>query len=153
MADKNPGTKGDASVTRPNPDASPFDLALANSRNHGRAGQNVLYVDNHVGFESTPYCGVGGDNIYTALSPAPATTRPARPNANGVCGHQFSPAWPTDSYLVPTDDEVSGDQFPKPPRRPAPPSTTTSPATVPTTTPATTPTTLPATSASTQPLE
>ena len=39
---------------------------LANSVNHGRDGQNVLYGDGHVSFEANPFVGVEKDNIYTA---------------------------------------------------------------------------------------
>ncbi len=36
-----------------------------NSPNHKRDGQNILFNDCHVSFEREPYCGFGGDNIYT----------------------------------------------------------------------------------------
>jgi len=63
-------------VTEPPYSAQPFKLARANSNNHGRAGQNVLYADGHVEFQNSPFCGMlrastfGGtntmrDNIYT----------------------------------------------------------------------------------------
>jgi prepilin-type N-terminal cleavage/methylation domain-containing protein/prepilin-type processing-associated H-X9-DG protein len=41
-------------------------VKLANSTNHGKDGQNVLYGDGHVSFETTPLCGIEKDNIYTA---------------------------------------------------------------------------------------
>ena len=72
MADKNPGVVGpDDDVTAPPHDADQSLLAKANSNNHGKAGQNVLYPGGNVEFKSTPYCGVGygtpgRDNIYTA---------------------------------------------------------------------------------------
>ena len=46
-ADLNPGT-GDGS----------------NSLTHEDRGQNVLYADGHLTWETTPLCGVNGDNIY-----------------------------------------------------------------------------------------
>src|SRR5947209_3366489 len=72
MADKNPGvTPAGSNVGGPSWDAPPFQLEQANSLNHRRVGQNVLYTDGHVQFQTTPYCGVGHegerDNIYTAL--------------------------------------------------------------------------------------
>ena len=91
-------------------DAPPFELAKANSNNHGKAGQNVLYADGHVAFQATAYCGVGTsdlrDNIYTALSPIPVVpgNRPP-PYTNGFYGRDVGPSWMYDSYLVPTDDE------------------------------------------------
>jgi prepilin-type N-terminal cleavage/methylation domain-containing protein/prepilin-type processing-associated H-X9-DG protein len=37
-----------------------------NSKNHARAGQNVLFGDGHVEWKTTPRCGANGDNIFTA---------------------------------------------------------------------------------------
>jgi prepilin-type N-terminal cleavage/methylation domain-containing protein/prepilin-type processing-associated H-X9-DG protein len=37
----------------------------ANSKAHGLDGQNVLYGDGHVSFETTPFVGIENDNIYT----------------------------------------------------------------------------------------
>jgi hypothetical protein len=39
-------------------------VRTAVSDNHGRAGQNVLYLDMHVEFKRRPSVGVMGDNIY-----------------------------------------------------------------------------------------
>jgi len=113
VADKNPGTGGGKNVTRPAYDAGPFALAKANSNNHGRAGQNVLYADGHVQFQPTPYCGVGEgavrDNIYSAQSttPLPEGREPGHPviAAPGFVARDIGPAWAGDSYLVPTDDD------------------------------------------------
>lgn len=110
VADKNPGASGGDDVTGPAYDAGPFALARANSNNHGRAGQNVLYADGHVQFQATPYCGVGAglirDNVYTALSanPLPEGHEPAVAG-KGVLARDIGPAWAGDSFLVPTDDE------------------------------------------------
>jgi prepilin-type N-terminal cleavage/methylation domain-containing protein/prepilin-type processing-associated H-X9-DG protein len=35
-----------------------------NSRNHEGVGQNVLYADGHVQWQTSPKCGIGGDDIY-----------------------------------------------------------------------------------------
>ena len=117
MADKNPGIYGTSDVTQPSGNAPPEAFAVANSNNHNRAGQNVLYADGSVQFERHPYCGVGyvradpshkitfqpGDNIYTALraGPIPAGTHP-NASDNGVFGKNVAPAWLYDSYLVPS---------------------------------------------------
>lgn len=66
MADMNPGDGG-------------------NSRNHGRAGQNVLYVDGHVEFATNALVGTDGDDIF----------KPFDVNADG-------PVDSSDSYLLPT---------------------------------------------------
>jgi prepilin-type processing-associated H-X9-DG protein len=111
MADKNPGvTHPGSNVTAPPWNAPPLELGQANSFNHDHAGQNVLYTDGHVSFQTTPYCGVGRegmrDNIYTALQAMPVSKGEAPPAyGNGVIGHGVGPAWERDSYLVPTDQD------------------------------------------------
>src|SRR5665213_105643 len=111
MADKNPGIKGKTdSINGPSFDSQPFDLARANSNNHGKVGQNVLYADGHVAFQTTPYCGIGQgakrDNIYTALSPIPLSPGQRPPvESNGYYGHEIGPSWTNDSYLLPTDND------------------------------------------------
>jgi hypothetical protein len=110
LADKSPGQGGDDDVTGPGYQASPFQLARANSNNHGQAGQNVLYAVGNVHFQSTPYCGVGEgavrDNIYTAASTTPIPEGATPPvAANGFLARDIGPAWAGDSFLVPTDDE------------------------------------------------
>lgn len=72
-------------------DLNPGTGDNANSRNHEGRGQNVLYADGHVQWESTPLVGIqhgsGPDNIYT--------------NQNGaVIG---SPVDATDSILLPAE--------------------------------------------------
>jgi prepilin-type N-terminal cleavage/methylation domain-containing protein len=119
LADKNPGTSpatGD-DAAGPAYDAPGLSLAPANSRNHGRAGQNVLYVTGEVRFQKTPYCGYGvppydpktpyRDNVYTGYprTPAPGTAVPKDPQANGSCSSTVVPGWAYDSYLVPTAGE------------------------------------------------
>jgi type II secretory pathway pseudopilin PulG len=111
MADKNPGSSS-AAVAH---DASPLELAKANSLNHQQAGQNVLYADGSIEFQTTPYCGVGrdverhadGDNIYTALSLSPLISGNSPPyDGNGYCGKQYGPSYQYDSYLVPTQTDA-----------------------------------------------
>jgi prepilin-type N-terminal cleavage/methylation domain-containing protein/prepilin-type processing-associated H-X9-DG protein len=106
MADRNPG------VIPPPANATPLNLSAGNSPNHDRAGQNVLYVDGHVEFQSTPYCGVGvthdninyqHDNIFTALTATPLQKgQSPPPDGVGVVSPDVGPAWWGDSYLVPT---------------------------------------------------
>jgi 23S rRNA (adenine2503-C2)-methyltransferase len=109
MADKNPGiSPPDSDVTGPAADSPPLQMAKANSRNHFRAGQNVLFADGSVAFLKTPYCGVGrssgvgGDNIYTALTKKPLSGEHPPANGRGYCSPNIGPAWEADSYLVPT---------------------------------------------------
>jgi prepilin-type processing-associated H-X9-DG protein len=130
MADRNPG------VLPPPIDAPPLKLAAGNSRNHDQAGQNVLYADGHVDFQATPYCGVEHDNIYTALTVTPLVKGQTPPaDGIGVVRKDVGPAWPGDSYLVPT--AADGVEAP----------VVVVPATVPVTVPATAPMIVPTTAA------
>lgn len=73
-ADMNPGTNvtnapSDAqNVLQVKTSSTSSQLRGANSPNHDRDGQNVLYGDGHVTFEQNPFVGVKGDNIYTSQS-------------------------------------------------------------------------------------
>ncbi len=102
MADLSPGRANGADATAVPVDAPPLELAKANSPNHGTAGQNVLFAAGNVEFRGTPYAGVERDNIYTAQEPNPvfSGTKPLHTKP-GVLGTQYSPAWKTDSFLVP----------------------------------------------------
>jgi len=108
LADKNPGYDCDGDrVLGPARDAPPFELAKGNSPNHRQAGQNVLHPSGDVSFEKTPYCGLGGDNIYTAIAPHRLTA--ARPvDVPGYIGTDIGPAYNYDSYLVPTARDAWG---------------------------------------------
>jgi prepilin-type N-terminal cleavage/methylation domain-containing protein len=103
MADKNPGFDCDgARVLGPSRDAPPFVLARGNSPNHHRAGQNVLHPAGDVSFESTPYCGVSNDNIYTASAAHGLPSGDSPLDTPGFIGPDVGPAYEYDSYLVPT---------------------------------------------------
>lgn len=76
MADLNPGERypGSCVVTvsglwggtgPQTPSDGEYFQRRANSRNHQRQGQNVLYADGHVTWNSTAFCGFNQDNIYT----------------------------------------------------------------------------------------
>jgi hypothetical protein len=67
--------------------------ATACSENHGRTGQNILYLDLHVRWVKVPTVGVNGNNIYLADSP------PDRCITN-YRGDEM-PIGPTDTFLMP----------------------------------------------------
>jgi oligoribonuclease (3'-5' exoribonuclease) len=48
-----------------NPDGGTEAIKAGNATQHQEDGQNVLFLDNHVGFEKRPFCGVNDDNIWT----------------------------------------------------------------------------------------
>ncbi len=106
-ADRNPwmdpnrvnhATLGWARFSEASGDADAGRLRLGNSDTHQRDGQNVLFVDGHVAFQTSARCGVKGDNIYTIA---------ARPAESGKAGEMVPPVYgsarPTsrmDSVLV-----------------------------------------------------
>lgn len=113
MADKSPGT-GRGAVLEVQHDEPIVSRARANTRNHGGAGQNVLYADGSVRWRAHVFVGVGltgggasdGDNIFTALASTPIISgTPPPANAPGVFRPTVVPAWNHDTLLVPTDDD------------------------------------------------
>ena len=97
-SDMNPGTatSGQDNVAQPTNTSSAKDMRLANSNNHDKDGQNILYGDGHVAWESNPFVGVNRDNIYT-----PALGSQGG-NFTGVL--EGGPYDANDSILLPTDD-------------------------------------------------
>jgi hypothetical protein len=69
-ADRNPWQDSPSATAkqypgRYNPDGGRQAVRAGNAIAHQEEGQNVLFVDTHVGFEKRPFCGVNNDNIYT----------------------------------------------------------------------------------------
>jgi prepilin-type processing-associated H-X9-DG protein len=72
----------------------PFSIIrLFNSRNHNGEGQNVLYMDGHVSWQTTMFCGHEGDNIYTG-----GRWDPEKP---GSGDNPNFPCYRNDSLLLP----------------------------------------------------
>jgi len=82
---KNPAHGSDVTVVTPAAPSGQMKQAI--SRNHERDGMNVLYGDGHVSWQTTPFCGANGDNIFT--------------NKPGQI--EGSPADGSDSVLLPED--------------------------------------------------
>lgn len=57
---------------------TPYDVKSlqkrANSNNHKKQGQNVLYADGHVNWATNAFCGYQNDNIYSQQGSTTATT-------------------------------------------------------------------------------
>ncbi|OHB62149.1 MAG: hypothetical protein A2168_00915, partial [Planctomycetes bacterium RBG_13_50_24] len=71
-ADRNPWMDSPASNAKDIslfiPDGGREAVKVANAIAHEEEGQNVLFLDLHVGFEERSYCGINDDNIYTYWS-------------------------------------------------------------------------------------
>ncbi|HEY1686987.1 MAG TPA: type II secretion system protein [Tepidisphaeraceae bacterium] len=87
--DINPGTMdpGD-DLFDPTPTSPSSQQEGANSENHERDGQNVLFADGHVTWFKTAFAGIAQDNIYTTQDRQVVA----------------SPANAYDAVLLPTDD-------------------------------------------------
>jgi hypothetical protein len=99
-SDMNPGSDA---VTKVTTDSTADELKTANSLNHNRAGQNVLYGDGHIEWQTTVFCGTQHDNIFTAGGPEiksdPAEVRKTAKIAT-------SPVDSLDSILLPTAADI-----------------------------------------------
>ncbi|MBN1806440.1 MAG: prepilin-type N-terminal cleavage/methylation domain-containing protein [Sedimentisphaerales bacterium] len=73
-ADRNPWITNDVSEGKDatkfaefNPTGDKEYVNIGNAIAHQEDGQNVLFMDNHVGFEKNSFCGINDDNIYTYM--------------------------------------------------------------------------------------
>lgn len=89
-SDLNPGTKPamGSDVTSVTPSSASSAIYRALSRNHERDGMNVLYADGRVEWQTTPFCGPNGDNVFV--------------NKSGVV--EGSPVDREDDVLLPTEE-------------------------------------------------
>jgi len=87
--------------------SSPDQWKPWNSPNHGGLGdgegQNVLYADSHVDWQSKPCVGVALDNIYTRWDPVSGATEDARGKGLITSGETVKtiPQGHTDSLIYP----------------------------------------------------
>ncbi|MCS7034846.1 MAG: DUF1559 domain-containing protein [Phycisphaerae bacterium] len=94
-ADLNPGQLApNDNILGVTTQSSQRDMKLANSNNHDKDGQNVLYADAHVEFQQNPFVGVQRDHIYARRS-GTGINQLADPKTNG-------PYDGNDSVLLPT---------------------------------------------------
>ena len=69
-ADRNPWMDSPAGAAKMfpgffNPTGGKEAVQAGNAITHEEDGQNVLFLDSHVGFETRSFCGINDDNIYT----------------------------------------------------------------------------------------
>jgi len=106
-ADVNPGsnTTGARSGAIANgtvlPGASAAAMSGANSVNHDRDGQNVLYGDGHVDFQANPFVGISSDNIYTRRTSTVTGSTGSVLSSVGGTAQVGSPYDAGDSILLP----------------------------------------------------
>jgi prepilin-type processing-associated H-X9-DG protein len=84
--DMNPGGDELMKIEAP----QPGEKSAGNSRNHGGEGQNVLYGDGHVEWQTNPFVGLNRDNIYTPGEEGPLIAAPVNIN---------------DTVLLPTEKQ------------------------------------------------
>jgi prepilin-type N-terminal cleavage/methylation domain-containing protein/prepilin-type processing-associated H-X9-DG protein len=106
--DLNPGNTNPYAVATATETSSSKDMQRANSANHQGAGQNVLYGDGHVNFDSNPFVGVKRDHIYTQakVDPADASNFLPTGNTDPKTGNNARPLWSGDSVLLPPADQT-----------------------------------------------
>ena len=97
-ADPNPWIDKDRDWNGFNPTGGKELAKLGNAITHQEEGQNVLFLDSHVEFESTSSCGLGQDNIYTTQTSNGDVKKGLKPASNSI------PLNRTDSLLV--DDRL-----------------------------------------------
>ena len=113
MADINPGTTNDSGY-QSNPltvnytDSGALQRG-ANSINHQKDGQNVLYADGHVDWSASVWAGSQNDNIYTSRygTGGASFTAAGAGNCSLVTSVTSISCYPYDSsdtILLPTDD-------------------------------------------------
>jgi len=99
-ADINPGVSGTGdNVLAVRPNSSAKEMKNGNTNNHDKDGQNILYGDGHVAWESNPFVGVNRDNIYCPASGTDGSSQ-FQTAANIMYGSFDA----NDSSLMPTDD-------------------------------------------------
>jgi len=113
MADINPGGVAAAplqnagspadNVLLPLGNSSGPQVKAANSNNHNKDGENILFGDGHVDFRQTPFSGISNDNIYARSSPSttsgPVQNQPSDPTNTYAGAYDKN-----DNVLLPTDD-------------------------------------------------
>ncbi len=96
-ADINPGVDTSDNVVAVTTNSDSRGMRAGNSNNHDEDGQNVLYGDGHVEWQTTPFVGVQRDNIYTARSGLTTYL------AGTAVTSTRAPFDGNDSILLPTD--------------------------------------------------
>ena len=111
LADRNPisGRTGwlasgpGGTYSKPETDSAEggYDEWENNSFNHEQEGQNVAYVDSHVGWATTPDVGIDDDNIWTWANATYDDGDTTEETKNGYIFRKCTPGRQEDSFLFP----------------------------------------------------
>ena len=85
------------------PTANTYGPYIYNSGNHAGDGQNVGFGDYHVTWETSPYVGENGDNIFTYTTATGVVNGTTDTSQVGMTGVLFAPA-PEIQTLAPPFD-------------------------------------------------
>ncbi len=94
-------------VTTTLPTANTYGPYIYNSGNHAGDGQNVGFGDDHVTWETSPYVGQNGDNIFTYTTATGVVNGTTDTNQVGITGDGFNTikvqtlGAPFDTCMVP----------------------------------------------------
>ncbi|MCP4453553.1 MAG: prepilin-type N-terminal cleavage/methylation domain-containing protein [Planctomycetes bacterium] len=94
------------------PGSTSESARVGNSDAHQLEGQNVLFMDSHVGFEKRSYCGTEQDNIYTVQSPGAVQNTLVYYTGKVFNGLGQKPLTRKDSYLVNEGSAISDSSGP-----------------------------------------
>ena len=93
-ADRNPWLDLAADPSAFKWDGDTEEQKAGNAIAHGGEGQNIVFLDTHVGYEKRAFCGVMDDNIYTFWGTGPIQQGTPPPDGGAVPQHR------RDSLLV-----------------------------------------------------
>lgn len=79
-------------------------IKAGNSRSHGSDGQNVLFLDGHVGYERDSFCGIDNDNVYTSWN-GDDKTRGTPPKLGSRPADKLDSLLVNDPFVAPDSEE------------------------------------------------
>ena len=91
-------------ITTTLPTANTYGPYIYNSGNHAGDGQNVGFGDDHVTWETSPYVGENGDNIFTYTTATSVVNGTTDTNQVGITGASNGAAGPVIETLSPPFD-------------------------------------------------
>ena len=109
-----PGTGIFQRITTTLPTANTYGPYIYNSGNHAGDGQNVGFGDDHVTWETSPYVGENGDNIFTYTTATGVVNGTTDTNQVGLSVIQYGPPPRILTYGPPFDTCMTPDRIVNP---------------------------------------